>query len=188
MKEANYTKDSCPWSPLKKSCASCGAVATNSCTKCYLPYCYECSANLEEGKCLAGGEHWFPRVPKLIQPPVNSSYHRSVVLWIPHFHDFFMFHIPAALIYCCRLCLLSPVDFLAKPLIWLKACHQFKFVFFFFSFFSFFSFSFSFFLFFSFFSPSLLPSPLPPQPQSNRNVRPQLRPRPRCLKIYTRTT
>ena len=68
---------------------------------------------------------WVPRkfdwVPKRPQIP---EYHRSTVLWPPHFHDLFIFHLSLAVSICTTIRLMSPADFIAKPMLWMEVCKR----------------------------------------------------------------
>ena len=79
--------------------------------------------NYERGK-----TPWGPR-KRADDPPEHPEvpeYHRTTVLWVPHYHDFFMAMHTTSLLLSSKLCLMSPMDFLANPLVWIKALVDLK--------------------------------------------------------------
>jgi len=70
------------------------------------------------------GKHpWGPRIREDAPPdhPEVPEYHRTTVVWVPHYHDFFMGLHSASFLFCTTFCVMSPMDFLANPLVWIKA-------------------------------------------------------------------
>ena len=51
----------------------------------------------------------------------------SCVLWVPHYHDFFFCLHGVALAAACTLVIMSPLEFMTKPLRWIEACFHLRF-------------------------------------------------------------
>ena len=75
----------------------------------------------------------------LVDPLAEEEEGRSVIAWVPAYHDFYWGMLGAAQLFGQTFIVMSALDFLGRPACWLECCYRFRaqFVFFSFSFSSF---------------------------------------------------